>query len=426
MKLRKSNFWTRLDNASKIFPATSNYRDTKVFRLVCELHDAVEPDILQEALNITIEKFPLYKSILRRGIFWYYFESSDIRPVVEIESNPVCAPIYIKDRKNLLFRVFYYNNRINAEIFHALSDGTGALWFMQTLVYHYLVLRYKEAFIEKVPDLNYNAAMSKKTEDSFKKYFTGDDIFKLMIRKIKGKKGKKAYRLKGTRTDENRMKIIEGAMSAKAVLDEAHRYNTTLTIYITSVFFYSIYKEMTARGKKHPVVLSVPINLRKIFESETARNFFGTMNISYDFSKDNADFEDIVKSVSESFQRELSKERLVQQLNKFITIERNTLARLVPLPLKDLSLRIAQFSSDRGITASISNVGRITMPQEFDPYIRQFSVFTSARRPQITMCTYGDRLVISFASPFKETDIQRTFFQFLAKKGIEIEISSNM
>jgi len=66
------------------------------------------------------------------------------------------------------------------------------------------------------------------------------------------------------------------------------------------------------------------------------------------------------------------------------------------------------------------------MPQEFDPYIRQFSVFTSARRPQITMCTYGDRLVISFASPFKETDIQRTFFQFLAKKGIEIEISSNM
>ncbi len=65
------------------------------------------------------------------------------------------------------------------------------------------------------------------------------------------------------------------------------------------------------------------------------------------------------------------------------------------------------------------------MPAGLEPFIRQFSVCVSAPRPQVTMCSYQDRAVISFTSPFRETDIQRVFFRFLAKQGIEIEISSN-
>ena len=62
MKRGKRVEWTRLDNAAKIFPPTSNDKDTKVFRFVCELQDDVSPDILQLALDETIENFPLYKS----------------------------------------------------------------------------------------------------------------------------------------------------------------------------------------------------------------------------------------------------------------------------------------------------------------------------------------------------------------------------
>ena len=50
MKRGKRVEWTRLDNAAKIFPPTSNDKDTKVFRFVCELQDEVSPDILQLAL----------------------------------------------------------------------------------------------------------------------------------------------------------------------------------------------------------------------------------------------------------------------------------------------------------------------------------------------------------------------------------------
>ena len=66
------------------------------------------------------------------------------------------------------------------------------------------------------------------------------------------------------------------------------------------------------------------------------------------------------------------------------------------------------------------------MPPEFEPYIHQFSICVSAKRPQIVLCSYGDRLVIGFTSPFEETDIQRTFFQFLSNTGVDVEISSNL
>ena len=42
MKTTHNAEWIRLDNASKIFPATCDNRDTKVFRISCELYEPVE------------------------------------------------------------------------------------------------------------------------------------------------------------------------------------------------------------------------------------------------------------------------------------------------------------------------------------------------------------------------------------------------
>lgn len=425
MKQQKEVNWTKLDNASKLFPAIANNKDTKVFRLACELYEDVDPEILQRSLDLTIESFPLYKSVLRRGAFWYYFETSDIKPKVEIESNPLCAPIYIKNQRNLLFRVFYYKKRINVEIFHSLTDGAGVIWFMETLIYHYITIKYGEAFRDNTPELNFKASISQKMDDSFWKNYNREDS---LNQKLKNKKEKSphAYHIKGSRITENRMKLIEGSMSVKSVIEIAHEYNTTLTVFMASLLIYSIYKETPANKRKKPIVLSVPINLRQYYESATARNFFSTMNIIYKFDNGSLDFEEIIQSVNESFKKELTKEKLDRKLNHLMSLEKNLFTRVIPLPLKDYALRIANMLNDRKISSSISNIGKIILPSEFEPYIKQFSVCVSARRPLVTLCSYGDRMVVSFTSPFEETDIQRTFFQFLSQKGVEIEVTSNL
>ena len=113
MKSRKEKIeWVMLDNASKIFPATSSNKDTKVYRIAVELYKEVDPENLQKALDLTMRSFPIYKSVLRRGFFWYYFELSDIEPKVEEESTEVCAPLYVEGRKSLLFRVSYFESEM--------------------------------------------------------------------------------------------------------------------------------------------------------------------------------------------------------------------------------------------------------------------------------------------------------------------------
>lgn len=414
--------WQRLDNASKIFPATSNNKDTKVYRVSAELYKDINPKNLQIALDLTLESFPMYQSILRRGFFWYYFESSNINPKVELESENPCTAIYIEGKKTLLFRVSYYKKRINVEIFHALSDGVGAIWFLETLIFHYIKTNYKDELGSSIPSFEYGASISQKMDDSFWKNYSS----KVKNKKVKKESHKAAYKIKGKRIDENKMKVIEGAMSVEEILKLSKEFGTSMTVFLTSLLMYSIYVDMPKNKRKKPIVISVPVNLRGYYDSSTARNFFGIMNISYDFQNNSPEFKYIVAHVDKEFKKELKEENIHLKLARFMKLENNPVARVIPLVIKDFFMKIGDKINDYHTSSSISNIGRIKTAKEFQDYIKQFSVCVSARVPKITFCSYGDRLVITFTSPYMETDIQRVFFQFLTSRNIKIEVTSNM
>ena len=57
MKNGYSN-WRKLDNAALAFPLVTGKNDTRVFRFYCELNENVDPKLLQDALDKTMEKYP--------------------------------------------------------------------------------------------------------------------------------------------------------------------------------------------------------------------------------------------------------------------------------------------------------------------------------------------------------------------------------
>ena len=122
--------WYRLDNAAKIFPPSKNKYDSKIFRFSVSLKEEIDKNILEQALIKTLEEYPIFKSILKRGLFWYYLEESDINVSVEEEHIRPCSEF----TSNALFQVTYYKKRINLEVNHALTDGTGTLMFLKSLV----------------------------------------------------------------------------------------------------------------------------------------------------------------------------------------------------------------------------------------------------------------------------------------------------
>lgn len=406
-----------LDNAGKIFPWTSNKRDTKVFRFACELHEDIDKATLQDALDITLDEFPIYRSTLRQGFFWYYLRRSNAPAVVHEESESPCSSIFDANRYNLLFTVTYYKKRINVEVYHALTDGTGALNFLRTLVYNYIIMKHKTDFKDGTPIFDYDASFTQKEEDSFKKYYEKS-------KKISNK-NVQAYRIRGAQTPTARIKVIEGVMPAKDIIDKAHEYNSTVSVFLTSIFLCAINKNAATIQKKRPIVLTVPVNLRKHFRSESARNFFCTINVGYDFANNPDDLESVIEHIDKSFKEELTMEKLSSRMGGFIKMERNAFARMTPLPLKNIIMRIAGKMNERESTGAISNIGRVAMPDGFEKYIRVFDFFTSTSKLQICMCSYGENMIISFSSAFRSSDIQKDFFRILTDMGISVEISAN-
>ena len=416
----KKRAWSRLDNAAKIFPPSNMGTNTCVFRFSCDLKEEVSPELLQKAVDKAVLKFPAYLVVMKSGAFWYYFEQTDLRPVVVPESRSVCGSLYEDGGpRSLLFEVSYYKNRINLEMFHALTDGTGAVAFLKTIVYHYLCLAPPDVFGEKPPVLPDEGSEAGRSSDSFRKYY------KRVRSRREKKKELSAFNLRGERSDRDGLQIIEGIASVRDILDAAHRYHTTMTVYLTAVFIEALRKEMPASAFRHPVVLGVPVNLRTYFPSDTARNFFGMIDVSYNFSRRSGEFDDVISEIARSFKEELTRERLEIRMNNLASLEHNLAVQLAPLPFKNFVLRIAKLLSDRSETAVISNVGRAVMPAEMMPYIGGFSSFASTLKLQLTLVSCGDRLSFGFTSAFSGTEVQKNFFRQLTAAGIPVEIRCN-
>lgn len=410
--------WMRLDNAAKLFPSTSSERDTRVFRFACELKEEVMPDFLQKALEETLDCFPLYRTVMKKGLFWYYLEGKTLPVQAEEEHRPPCAALFDRNRETHLFSVSWYRCRINLEVFHALSDGAGAMEFLKALVCRYLLYAHEGQWAGKPPALPVSPVPSLQTADGFRRYYD---------RKAKKVKfpSPRAYQLRGEKPRPRRLKIVQGVVSAKAVLEQAHRCGATLTVYLTALLLKAVYLQMDTPSP-HPVVLMVPVNLRPYFPTASARNFFSTISVGYSFAEGKEDLGEVAASVADTFRQELTKERLSARMNSYASLEHNALLRAAPLPLKTLCLNIANLMSERKDTAVISNLGRVTVPEAFRPYIRLVDTFVSTPKLELCVCTFEDALSLTFTSHFERSDVEREFFRLLAQNGAEVEIRANL
>jgi len=438
------NKWIRLDNASNIFVAASNSIDTKVFRISIEMTEKIEPSQLQTALNHVYEEYPLFHSTLRRGFFWYYFEKSDVNPRIKIETEPPLSSIYDSKKKDFLFRVLYKENRVHLEVFHALTDGTGALWFLEDLMTEYVRLRYVE-------DARDNRLTSKREkadlEDSFNRYFKekktttqftrliqsfkdvyqGDETSDSFIPKfIDDTKDKKIYRVKGTYTPDHRPRIINTNLPLDESLALARKEKVTLTIYLTALYILATYQAKEDKTKETTISVSIPINLRQYFPSITVRNFFSTTTIDYTFAAgEKGDLSAICQELNEQFQEKLEKDALEKRLKRHIEFEFNPILRVLLRPIKDLILSGVNKLNNRNITLSMSNLGVVHLPDEVSSYVENVYFTSSAIRPHFGMISHGDTLNLSFASPFVETNIFKNFIQYLTAEGLDVTVDAN-
>ncbi|UOX54033.1 DUF6320 domain-containing protein [Dorea longicatena] len=412
---QKHAYWRSLDNAAKLFSAASSPKDTRVFRFYCELKEEVKEEILQEALNQTIQKYPVFLSVMRKGLFWHYLEKSELRPVVREEYKEPCSSLYVRDKKTLLFEVTYYKKRINFEVFHALTDGTGATEFLRELVKNYLYLIHEED-LEPVELSNQYLTVKDQEDDSFSRYYDPDfpRKKKKKIRAVQIKKGGKGY---------EELQINEASMSVKELLGIAREKKVSMSVLLTAAFICAIHEEMSRMQEKKPVILMVPVNLRKIFPSDSMLNFFGYIEPGYQFGGGKDSFEDVLEAVKLYFQENLSKEHMAGRMNELIAIEKHKILKWAPLELKNRCIRAGAKMAEQEVTAVLSNMSVVKMPEDYAQYIEKFGVYTSTNRTELCICSFQDTLSLGFTSRYDSTNIQRNFYRILKELGASVKVA---
>lgn len=412
--------WHRLDNTANVFPAISNENLSSVYRIAVVLKEDVVPGLLNQALNYVLPWFEGMDVRLRRGVFWYYFETNPKPALLNEEYVYPCRYIESYSSNQYLFRVSYYKNKINVEIFHALTDGYGAINFLKELTAQYLHLRYPDKFAQ-APEGPVEKT-SFQVEDSYEKYYKKE--------RARGYGGVVAYEMRDDQLFPGVMGVTHGFLDIPSLKEVCKRYGVSITQYLAAVLVHGIYREYyQKRPDKHAIRINIPVNLRQYFPSETTMNFFGVIFAEMKLNKKKSyTFEEILAVVSEDFSSQLTKEHMEELIAYNVSNTRNKILRIVPLFLKNLGIKLVYSHSSKAFTTTLSNLGLIRMLPEYEPFVENFHFIMGASPKQTVkcvVCSYGKELIFTFSSAFKNNRLQQAFFRRLEEDGVQLRVEGN-
>ena len=136
---RPDSKWYKLDSAGILYSALQKEEYSAIYRFSARMEREVDPAALQRAIDRCMPRFPSFAVRIRKGLFWYYLEPNHAPgPFLKEDVSDPCQPVRFREDNGWLVRFYYYRERISVEVFHALSDGGGAIVFFRTLLAEYL------------------------------------------------------------------------------------------------------------------------------------------------------------------------------------------------------------------------------------------------------------------------------------------------
>lgn len=417
--------WLRLDNAAKIYPAARNNNWSNIFRLSATLTEQVDTDVLKKALDMTIHRFPSIAARLRRGVFWYYLEQVPHAPTIREEASCPLLPMPKWEARRCAFRVIVYQNRIAVEFFHSLTDGNGALIFLKTLVAQYLEQKYGITIPEGHGVLD--CTQEPKPEEM------EDSFLKCAGPIAAGRSETNAYRLSGTLEPDAFRHVVCLQIPVKEILDSAHSHGVSVTAYLCAAMMQAIMDiqkvHIPWRRFHKPVKIQIPIDLRRLFPSQSLRNFALYTNTEVDPRLGDYTFHELCRLAHHQLGLAVTQKHMASQVAANVQSERNILVRVMPLFLKNIALKLVfKAVGERKICLSLSNLGAAVLPEAMRPYVERFDFILAPQSTAPHNCgaiSYNDTLYFNFIRNVKEPELEASFCRVLQQQGLSILVESN-
>ena len=467
--MKSEKIWYELDAFAKTYSSIISEGRTTCFRLSALFAENIDLEILQNVVISLEKKYPFYNSELKKGIFWNYLQHKKAHFMIEEEKTYPCTDI----QKDNPLRIIYFNNKLSIEIAHFLTDGKGAALFFQDLIEEYLEKKYflenfekdntdslidktekkKEIEIEKINKIiNFGKKINKNEKDfenkkSEKNFFEKTrellgndsvlknsqkneyvDLYEKYMRKVsKETTIKSAFHLPMKILEKGQYHITTGEIDVESLKEESKKYGTTIGKYLLSVYFKILLDRYSQA--KNPIVIGVPVDLRKIFEETTYRNFFINITPSVDASLGAYSLSEIITYLDNYFALKITKKEFYKSIYKAMNPMQNIIIKSVPYLIKRIFFPfIFDYYGERGYTTGFSNLGIFKVNKKYEKYLKGFRFLPPpSKRCKIKMGVISDckKVYVNFGNLTANYDIERDFFVYLRKRGMKSKIITN-
>lgn len=425
LKPARERIWLKLDNSAKIYPAARNRNWSNLFRLSATLKDDVDVKILKTALGVTVRRFPSVAVRLSYGAFWYYLQELSSPPEISDEFGHPIELMKFSDIRKCAFRVLVYGKRIAVEFFHSITDGTGGMIFLKSLLAEYAERKYGKKIPCECGILDrYGEIQDGELDDDFLKY-AGDVPL--------SRKEATAFHIKGTKETDGFVHATTFVADADDIRKLSKEQGVSVTAFLCAAEMQALMdiqnRKIAKRTRRKPIKVLLPVNLRSIFPSNSLRNFALYITPEITPSLGDYSFGEICKSVYHQMGAELTANRMRARITTNVNDEKSLIVKIMPLFIKNAVMKgVFNAVGEKKCCLTLSNLGVVKLPDELAEHVERmdFTINVPATtHHNSAVISYGDKMYISFVRNIREPELELRFHEILRDMGVRMRVESN-
>ena len=410
--------------APDLLGSTYLYSDSSVsntsFCYVVGLTMAVDPEILEEALNGLMPRFPhIDLKVVREDESLAYVKRNSPVKVLPLEQRKTFSESG-EFGKSCLFAVFVNHKTIYFDFHRALTDEKGIVPFIRAVICRYLQL---DGY-----DVENDGSVI--TPDSDFHEIEADDAF-VRLDDIPASRpvwymDAKAVNLPA-RHEGSSFRVTQIHIPLSKVKGEARLHSGMPSTIISPFFSQALLEEFPESDVPGEYMIAyIQVNLRQYFPTTTLRPFFVNLPLAYNRRLPEYPLATVLMSQKKFLEAQLRTDALAYNAQRKISLLEDILdKKTIGEKAAAMQAMISRKSGES--TYSLCNVGNVIMPETMQQYIMEFYPLVPPSLFPFSISTINLRgdLIVTISSSEASGNVPRRFVSLLKRHDIHAYISDS-
>ncbi len=388
------------------------------FRLTIKMKDMVREAVLQQAVRLTMERYPYFRVRLAVHGGEFTFEDNDMPVPVLHRDEPVL--LASEETAGHLLVYCWWKNKIHIDCYHALTDGGGIYPMLKTFLYYYCSLYYGRQLANDNIRLAEDPVDPLEWADPAREKIETPGI--LHIPKWRSP----AFQLRDSKVVRLQEKCI--VFNIRIPEDEFMSFNLSNDGSPSSILALLLARaiDQVHPDKELPTVIAVCVNQRPMLRAPLAhQSLVGDARLVYD---------ERIKKLPFSMQETCFRGRVSLQTDADPVLEDIKQYQQLMSDLKGLTMaeRHARCVADMDnltacLTATVSYTGKGVFG-DAEYYVQEFHALPSTALPSsatpltLELSAVNGSFYVNFLQYFEEQDILDAFIGQLREGGINYDV----